>query len=791
VSKEAWSAIKHLLKTENSASTEKLSGKTKCVDFLIDSGASHHMTGFLDLLTEIYDIPHSVVVLPNAKHTIATKEGTLVLGANLKLTHVLFVPDLSCTLISVARLLRELDCYAMFTDKVCVIQDRTSKMMIGIGEERNGVYHLQGTVSASANVVKKKSDKALWHMRLGHPSPKVLSSVLTTLEDFDSCSSDLKTICDVCVRAKQTRSSFSESFNKAEECFSLIHCDVWGPYKLPSSCGAHYFLTIVDDHSRTVWTHLMLAKSEVATILRKFIAMAFRQFNKQVKTVRSDNGTEFMTLKSYFAESGIMHQTSCVYTPQQNGRVERKHRHILNIARSLLFQAALPIKFWGESVLTAAYLINRTPTPILDGKTPYEILYSQPPTYDHLRVFGSLCFAKKHAARSDKFQERGRQGIFVGYPHGQKGWRVYDIESHEFFVSRDVIFQENNFPFANIKDQVTESSSAPITPSPILTYDDDFISPPVLDSTQIVVTPSTDSTLALDTTNDNSPPGFITIPTTTADIPHPPPAPLRRSSRDRQPSVRLKDYQTSSAQCELNTTSLPQASSSENNGICVYPMSNFVSCERFSESHKHFLAAISIFDPPNTYNQAIKEKEWRNAVSFEVDALEDQGTWDITPLPPGVKPIGSKWVFRIKYNSDGTIERYKARLVALGNHQKEGVDFTETFAPVVKMQTVRLLLDVAAAKNWELHQMDVHNAFLHGDLKEDIYMKPPPGFTTTDPSHVCKLKKSIYGLKQAPRCWFEKLSVSLLKFGFVQSKKDYSLFNFNPWLQCSTRHCLR
>ncbi|KAG7558923.1 Ribonuclease H-like superfamily [Arabidopsis thaliana x Arabidopsis arenosa] len=728
VSKEAWSAIKHLLKTETSASSEKLSGKTNCVDFLIDSGASHHMTGFIDLLTEIYDIPHSVVVLPNDKHTIATKQGTLILGTNMKLTHVLFVPDLSCTLISVARLLRELHCFAMFTDKVCVIQDRISKTVIGVGEERNGVYHLQGTVSASANVVKRKSDKALWHMRLGHPSPKVLSSVLATLDDFDSCSSDLKTICDVCVRAKQTRSSFSESFNKAEECFSLIHCDVWGPYKLPSSCGAHYFLTIVDDHSRAVWTHLMLAKSEVASILQKFIVMALRQFNKQVKIVRSDNGTEFMSLKAYFAENGIIHQTSCVYTPQQNGRVERKHRHILNIARSLLFQAALPTSFWGESVLTAAYLINRTPTPVLDGKTPYEILYSTSPTYDQLRVFGSLCFAKKQSARSDKFQERGRKGIFVGYPHGQKGWRIYDLESNDFFVSRDVIFQEDTFPFTEKKNVTTETSSPPGIQFPVLAYDDDFQLPSVLDSTQRIDASTPDSTTVLDTSNESPPSTPIAHTTPTAPT-IAPPVPLRRGLRNRQESVRLKDYETYSAQCDLSSTSPPLLSSSAATGPCVYPMANFVSCERFSKSHQHFLAAITMFDPPNTYNQAVKEEEWRNAVSFEVDALEDQG-----------------------------------------------VDFIETFAPVVKMQTVRLILDVAAAKNWELHQMDVYNAFLHGDLKEDIYMKPPPGYKTKDPSHVCKLKKSIYGLKQSPRCWFEKLSVSLLKYGFIQSKKDYSLF---------------
>ncbi|CAA7047299.1 unnamed protein product [Microthlaspi erraticum] len=125
----------------------------------------------------------------------------------------------------------------------------------------------------------------------------------------------------------------------------------------------------------------------------------------------------------------------------------------------------------------------------------------------------------------------------------------------------------------------------------------------------------------------------------------------------------------------------------------------------------------------------------------EVGALEGQHTWDITELPPGKVAIGCKWVYKTKFNSDGTVERYKARLVILGNQQEEGVDFKETFAPVIKMNTVRILLEISAAKGWELHQMDVHNAFLHGDLEEEVYMKLPPGFKATGPNQVCKLAK--------------------------------------------------
>ena len=162
----------------------------------------------------------------------------------------------------------------------------------------------------------------------------------------------------------------------------------------------------------------------------------------------------------------------------------------------------------------------------------------------------------------------------------------------------------------------------------------------------------------------------------------------------------------------------------------------------------------------------------------EITALEDNHTWDVTELPPGRRAIGCQWLFSNKYNADGTIERPKARLVARGNRQREGFDYKDTFALVAKMNTVRFLLVVSAAQRWEVHQMDVHNAFLHGDLEEEIYMQLPPGFQSSKPNQVCRLRKSLYGLKQAPRCWFSKLSKSLLEFGFVQSREDYSLFSY-------------
>ncbi|KAJ0888786.1 putative RNA-directed DNA polymerase [Helianthus annuus] len=179
---------------------------------------------------------------------------------------------------------------------------------------------------------------------------------------------------------------------------------------------------------------------------------------------------------------------------------------------------------------------------------------------------------------------------------------------------------------------------------------------------------------------------------------------------------------------------------------------------------------------PSSYSEAIKDPRWIEAMNCEMEALNRNNTWVVVDLPKGRKPIGCKWVYKIKYKANGEIERYKARLVAKGFSQKEGVDFGETFSPVVKMVTVRIVLKLAVNNEWPLYQLDINNAFLYGSLTEDVYMSLPLGYFNNDKNKVCKLVKSLYGLKQAPRKWNEKLTSVLLDMGFKQSLCDHSLF---------------
>lgn len=214
---------------------------------------------------------------------------------------------------------------------------------------------------------------------------------------------------------------------------------------------------------------------------------------------------------------------------------------------------------------------------------------------------------------------------------------------------------------------------------------------------------------------------------------------------------------------------------SKSSSNVVYPISDFISYHRLSKSHIAFALQLSSVSIPSHFQEALGDPKWKSAMVEEMKALQKNSTWEMVELPLNKKTVGCKWVFTVKYKSDGTIDRYKARLVAKGYTQTYGIDYQETFAPAAKMNTVRVILSLAVNLDWPLRQFDVKNAFLHGDLIEEVYMDPPPGFTPKE-AKVCKLKKALYGLKQSPRAWFGRLSYSMKEYGFKQALADHTLF---------------
>ncbi|KAL0349326.1 UNVERIFIED_CONTAM: Retrovirus-related Pol polyprotein from transposon RE2 [Sesamum angustifolium] len=396
--------------------------------------------------------------------------------------------------------------------------------------------------------------------------------------------------CCICPLAKQHRLSFPSSITRSKHMFKLIHTDVWGPYKIASLTNCNYFLTIVDDFTRATWTFLLKHKSQVHHTLATFFTMVNTQFHTSIKVVRSDNGSEFVNAqcKTLFNSLGIIHQTSCAYTPQQNGIVERKHKHkhILEIARALLFQSHLPKRFWGEAVLTATYLINRLPSSILDWKSPFEMLYNKPPNIAHLRVILSLKKPIKCIT-------------LIATP----------------FSSRDVVFHEHTFPF-----QAVSIDSDPVS-----------IPLPIVDSD--VHTPSQDPPIPFSNSLHPFPVTQPAVPTSSDTH-----IPLRRSQRTTSKPSWLNDYE------------------------CNCISSNADSCipSSYSTAHLSFVAHLSSLQEPKDYLQASKDSNWVATMNKELEALKANDTWILTSLPPGKQTIGSCWVFKLKLNPDGSVERYKA-----------------------------------------------------------------------------------------------------------------------------------
>lgn len=457
--------------------------------WIIDTGATDHMICSTTSFSSITSQVSFVVKLPNGHTAPVTHIGTVHINKTLTLNNVLCVPSFHFNLISVKQLTNSLSCCFIFLSPFCFIQDLLSWTTIGMGEIKNGLYHLLAEpvsptalidhfstylhknifVSATFKNVDLVSD--LWHCRLGHTPLSRLHVISDSL--IKNHVSDISNTnpCFVCPLAKHHKLPFSVSSHKSKAIFELIHCDIWGPNSVTAYDGTRYFLTIVDDYSRSTWIYLLKAKSNTRPCIEAFCNLVETQFHTKVQTLRSDNGLEFH-MTDFFNKKGIIHHRTCVETPQQNGIAERKHQHLLNIARALKIQSNLPHLYWNDCILTAAYIINRIPTPLLSNKTPFEILFNKPPTYSHMKILGCLCFASSISQNRHKFDPRGRHCVFLGYPFGVKGYKLLDLNINSIFISRDVTFHEHVFPFhqhhSTPSYQLPPSATIPQNPFPFI-----------------------------------------------------------------------------------------------------------------------------------------------------------------------------------------------------------------------------------------------------------------------------------------------------------------------------------
>nr|CAN66507.1 hypothetical protein VITISV_034008 [Vitis vinifera] len=624
----------------------------------VDSGASNHMTNNPTALCHVrpYAGQSSIQTANGSSLPIAA-----IGDASSKFIDVFLALQLSTNLISVGQLVDN-NCAVNFSGNGCVVQDQVTGEPIAKGPKVGCLFLLFLPVpdfsplsSIKSFACNNVSDLSMvWHRRLGHPNTQILSHVLNSDLPCNKDRYSLSLECDSCKLGKSKTLPFPLHASRASHCFDLIHCDVWGPFPV--------FRTFTE-----------------------FLAYVDNQFSTSIKTLRTDFGGEYLSneFQAFLASKGIIHQWSCPSTSQQNGVAEYKNRHLLDVVRTLLLESSVPSMFWVEALKTATHLINRLPSQVLHMESPYFHLFAKQPSYDHLRIFGCVCFVHLPPHEQHKLSAQSVRCAFLGYNMCQKGFVCYDPTLHRTRIFRNVILFENQH-FFPVSSSTVVLSSFEQQFSDLLPVSSRF-QPGIVYTRRSRPQP-------LSVAHPISNPTTLQIQPVAA-----PPA----------PSV----YRSSQVSVPPNRYGFP--SSSSGNSISA------------------LTTALSNFDIPICYSHAAKHECWWQAMQEEIAALESRS--DLMEV----------WIVT------------KLGLLHLG-----------------------IIRNMVSVKNLRLIQtmMDVKNAFLHGDLKECIYMKPPLGLFPSPTSHVCKLRRSLYGLKQAPRAWFDKFRTTLLQFSFRQSKYDTSLF---------------
>lgn len=651
-------------------------------------------------------------------------------GTSPLIENVFLVDNLKHNLLSISQLCDK-GYRVIFESSKCLIENVCNNEVVFFGDRSENVYTIDIEKLTCKNqcLSALNDDSWLWHRRLGHASMHLLSklSKKEVVRGLPNLPFQKDKICDACQFGKQVRSSFKSILEiSTTRPLQLLHMDLFGPSRTTSLGGKHYAFVIVDDFSRYTWVIFLATKEEALKTFSYFCKRVQNEQGYLITTIKSDHGGEFDNdaFEILCNENGYKHNFSAPRTPQQNGVVERKNRILQEMARSMLNENGLPKYFWAEAVNTSCHIVNRVLIRPKMDKTPYELWKGRKPNIGYFRVFGCKCFILNTKDNLGKFDAKSDVGVFLGYSTTSKAYRVFNKRTLVVEESMHVVFDETNtFVEKNLDDDDLGLEHQ--------------MSNVDLNDKEVMDEPQTSNTSQ------------------------------RQEEQVDDPKQDSASYQ------------LPKEwrySTSHPKDKILGDISQGVATRSSLKNVWNNLAFLSQIEPKN-FKDAENDEFWILAMQEELNQFERSDVWELVPRPSTQSVIGTKWVFRNKRDEHGVIVRNKARLVAQGYNQEEGIDYEETFAPVARLESIRMLLAFASHKEFILYQMDVKSAFLNGYIVEEVYVEQPPGFQDHKyPNYVFKLKKALYGLKQAPRAWYDRLSKFLLQNGFSIGKVDTTLF---------------
>lgn len=498
--------------------------------------------------------------------------------------------------------------------------------------------------------------------------------------------------------------------------------------------GHRFYIHFVDDHTRYTWLYPLKNKGEAINAFNIFRAHVENQFNKKIKAIRCDNGAEYKPVSQVAQSVGIEMQFSCPYTSAQNGRAERKHRHIVEMGPTLLAQAQLPYTYWTNAFQTAVYLINRLPTPVLNLETPMSLLYKKSPDYKALQPFGCACYPCLKPYNSHKFQYHSEKCVFLGPAPQHRGYKCLS-STGRVYISRHVVFDSSLFPCCHgFLNRNLSSSGGNECVVPInLAKGFSFLRRHNTEHGSGSLVQSLDEEGEKRAVETTASPEAIHVSPRVSSQSHASREFLSDSdsresfSEPREQSTRINEAESSAQGESLSSAYVDPTSPNNSIGPSLIneltgptqgnahvmvtrakagihkPKHPFVCLIHYPE-----LGHLSQTSEPSSVSHALSIPHWRIAMEEEFKALQHNRTWELVPYNNTQKLIDWKWVFKTKFQQDGSLLKHKARLVAKGFQQAPRLDYRETFSPVVKPTTIRVVLAIAVTSRWEIRELDVN-----------------------------------------------------------------------------------